>query len=232
MMRASACFALIALLCLAGPPPASAGEEDTHYDRINLSATATDEVENDLLVAVLFEQREGEDPAVLADQVNRVIAAGLARAKGTPGIKVQTLDYRTTPVYRKEVLTGWRVRQSIRLESSDSARLSRLIGELQASLQVESIAYRVSDGRRAQAEDRLIKEALAGFRHRATLVAGELGRPGYRLVRLDIGTQGAPIQPMLLRGMVAPAAAAPVLEPGTQRISVTVTGTVELKPGE
>jgi len=225
-------LALLLGFAWIGCTAAWAGDEESHYDRVNLSASASDEVENDLLVAVLFEQREGQDPASLAAQVNRAIAAGLERAKRIPGVKVQTLDYRTTPVYRKAVLSGWRVRQSIRLESRDTAALGRLIGDLQASLQVQSIDYRISEERRARAEDGLIKRALAGFGQRAKLIAGELGRPGYRVVSLNVATQGAPMQPMRLRMMAADAMAAPALEPGTQQLNVSVSGTVELKPGE
>jgi len=231
MSRLPVRLAFAALLALAGP--AGAGEQETHYDRISLSASASDDVENDLLVAVLFEQREGQDPASLAAQVNRAIAAGAERAKRVPGVKVQTLDYRTTPVYRKEVLSGWRVRQSIRLESPDTAALSRLIGDLQSSLQVQSIDYRISEERRARAEDGLVKEALAAFGHRANLVAAALGRQGYRLVTLNVVTQGRPpIQPMRMRLMAAQAVPPPALEPGTQQLEVSVNGTIELKPGE
>jgi predicted secreted protein len=221
----------ILALALGAAGSVGADEPPPTYDRIQLSASATTEVDNDLLVAVLYEQREGKDPVALADQVSRAVRAALKRAKQAPDIKVQTLDYRTTPVYSKQAMTGWRVRQSIRLEGRNAARIGQLISELQSDLQVASVGYQISPQVRSAAEDRLIQEAIGAFSRRAQLVAVGMGRPGYRLVEMSIQTQGrvAP-RPMAMRAMAAEMAPAPpMLEPGTQEVRVEVIGTVELK---
>ena len=54
----------------------------------------------------------------------------LDRAKQVAGVKVQTTQYHTNPLYNKKVISGWRARQSIRLESESADQLSDLIGEL------------------------------------------------------------------------------------------------------
>jgi predicted secreted protein len=212
-----------------------AADEDTlTYDRINLGVSAGREVENDTLVAVLYAQEEGNSAAQLADQVNRRIESAVKKAKQTPGIKVQTLDYSTNPVYRKQVLTGWRVRRSIRLESRDSAVLGELIGALQERLSVSNISYTVSPERRKQVEETLISEAITAFTKRAKRVSGELNRPGYRLVEMRINSAGPPIRPRMMRTMAAEgvsfSAAPPVIEAGTQRLEISINGTIELKP--
>ncbi|MGD8310696.1 MAG: hypothetical protein PVG98_14775, partial [Chromatiales bacterium] len=79
---------LIALAPVAGP---AAGERAAEYDRVSLSASASAQVENDTLVAVLYEQREGDDPAMLAGQVNRSIGRAVARVKQVEDVEVQTL---------------------------------------------------------------------------------------------------------------------------------------------
>jgi len=216
---------------MVGTNLAWAVEAPTTYDRIQLSASATGEVDNDLLVAVLYEQREGKDPLALADQVSRAVTAALKRAKKEPDIRVQTLDYRTTPVYSKRVMTGWRVRQSIRLEGRDAARMGQLISELQSQLQVESVGYQISPQARSAAEDRLIQEAIGAFSRRAKLVSLGMGRPGYRLVEMSIHTQDqVGPRPLAMRAMAADMAPAPPsLEPGSQKVRVEVSGTVELK---
>ncbi|MGD2082207.1 MAG: SIMPL domain-containing protein [Chromatiales bacterium] len=222
---------LIALAPVAGP---AAGERAAEYDRVSLSASASAQVENDTLVAVLYEQREGDDPAMLAGHVNRSIGRAVARVKQVEDVEVQTLEYQTTPVYRDQHLSGWRVRQAIRLESRAADRLSELVGELQADLQVQSVSYRVSDEQRREAEERLMRGAIQGFTRRAALVAAELGRPDYRLVSMEIDTGGQPVRPMEMRMLSARAApeVPPTLEAGTQTLEVTVRGTVELEPSQ
>ena len=209
-----------------------AEEQPLTYDRISLSANAGTQVENDTLVAVLYAQREGRDPAKLADEVNQQVRWAVERVKQAAGITLRTLDYHTSPVHRDGKLSGWRVRQSIRLESTDSARLSTLIGALQEKLAVQSVSHSISPASRRQAENRLIAEAIGAFNARASLVTKALDRDEYRLVRMEVNTSDRPIypRPMRARTMSMEAAAAPpVLEPGTQEVRVTVVGTIELQ---
>ncbi|UCF94892.1 MAG: SIMPL domain-containing protein [Desulfobacterales bacterium] len=210
----------------------SAADQPLTYDRISLSVSATAEVENDILVAVLFYQREGSEPGKLADDVNQTIAWALERARSAAEIQVQTLDYHTSPIYSKQTLTGWRVRQAIQLKSKDAAQLSELIGALQERLGVQSVGYRVSPERRRTVEDRLISEALQRFRQRAQLIAAALGRTEYRLVQIDVSTSEAPpVRPLQFRSAALSAettVAPPALEAGSETLDVAVHGTIEL----
>lgn len=45
------------------------------YDRINLSVSAGTEVENDMLVCVMYAQAEGNDASQLSQEINRSSAA-------------------------------------------------------------------------------------------------------------------------------------------------------------
>jgi predicted secreted protein len=221
-------FALLALFS-AGIP----ADQPLTYDRINLAVSSGREVENDTLVSIMYAQEEGNNPSRLSASVNRTIGQAVARAKQNPKIKVQTLEYNTTPVYRKQTLSGWRVRQSIRLESLDGAALSELIGELQASLAVGSISYAISPQRLKATEDELIGEAVTAFSSRAQMVAREMGRKGYRLVQMNINTPGNVSQPRQLRGMAMAMredAAPPTLEAGSRRVEVNINATIELNP--
>ncbi|MCU7808697.1 MAG: SIMPL domain-containing protein, partial [Candidatus Thiodiazotropha sp. (ex Semelilucina semeliformis)] len=125
------------LICLLISSMSFAEEQPVRYDQINLSAQASMEVDNDTLIAVLYAQKEGSDPSALTNLVNQEIASALDKAKATEGIKVQTLGYRTSPIYQQKRQTGWRVKQSIRLESRQSERLSQLFFRLQSSLDLE-----------------------------------------------------------------------------------------------
>jgi|UPI000760E1C6 predicted secreted protein len=225
---------LAGLLLLAAIPALQADEDATLYDRVRLAVSAEQQVSNDTLVAVLYVQTEGTNTAALANEVNRKMGWAIGQAKLADGVKSQTLDYRTNPIYRKQVLTGWRVRQSLRLESNDSTKLSDLIGTLQKQLAVESISYQVSSAARKVAQDELIEQALTDFRARAALVAKAWQRPSYRLVELNITSGGNIPQPrqmrMMAMEMAADAVSAPPLQAGTQQVQVNVSGVVELTP--
>lgn len=222
---------LFALVIGLAACPLQAGENEKHYDRISLSASASQEVGNDLIIAVLFSQQEGGRPERLAHAVNQAIGSAIQQAKAYPLIKAQTLDYTTSPIYRKQQIDGWRVRQSIRLTSSDAAAVSELIGQLQKSLAVQSIRYNISPKLRQETENRLTVKAIAAFRERASLIAKQFDRNSYRLVDININSTGVEPRPMFRQEMakMSSMAASPTLEAGTQKITVVVSGSVELQ---
>ncbi|MBL3588230.1 MAG: SIMPL domain-containing protein [gamma proteobacterium endosymbiont of Lamellibrachia anaximandri] len=225
---------LTSLLLVISISPAWAEDKDPTYDRVTLSVSAETKVGNDTLVAVLYSQKEGANTTKLAREVNQNLGWALDMTKQTADIKVQTLDYRTDPIYRKQVLQGWRVKQSLRLESRNSAALSDLIGKLQKRLAVESISYQVSPEKRKSSQDELIQQALADFRARAEMVAKAWERPGYRLVQININTSDHTPRPKMMRmaamEMSADAMPAPAIEAGSQTVRVSVSGVVELTP--
>ena len=232
-MPSRSTLALTFLATLVAGTHSAAHDAPLTFDRINFQVSATEEVENDTLVAIMYHERSGQQPTALADDVNRAIASAVELAKQKSDVKVQTLNYRQDPLYKNQKVVAWKVRQSIRLESTDITALSSLIGELQERLSVASLQYTVSRDVRRRVEDVLIAEALARFRRRGKLISEELGRPDYRIVSIDVVTSGAPPIPVRMRTMAAMAesskVAAPKLEPGVQTVTVQVSGIIELE---
>ena len=210
---------------------ASAGDKKPSYDRVNLSVSATDEIENDTLVVQLYVQKEGQIASQLAKQTNQDIEWAVQQAKQVAGIKVQTLDYHTSPTYRKQSQDGWRVRQSLRLTSQDTLAISQLIGDLQQRLMVENIRYKISQKRRDEAESRLTTQAIGAFKARAKLISTAWGHADYRLVQMDINTSGRAIQPRYRQEAVMASAdvGRPTLETGKQTVQIIASGTIELQ---
>jgi predicted secreted protein len=225
--------ALLSFFVCVAANSALAHDAAPTYDRINFQVSASEEIENDTLVAVMYYERSGQQPTAMADDVNRTIEQAVATAKENDAIKVQTLNYRQEPLYKNQTVTGWRVRQSIRLESTDVAALGTLIGELQKRLSVASLSYAVSPEVRARVEDTLITHALGRFAERGKLIAAELGRPDYRIVGMDVATARAAPGPVRMRAVASMAessgVAPPSLEAGVQTITVQVSGTIELE---
>ncbi|MCW8906323.1 MAG: SIMPL domain-containing protein [Sedimenticola sp.] len=216
-------------LCLSALQVFADGADAT-YDRISLSVAAGEEVTNDRIEATLFLQQEGNDPAQLAQRINRAISQALEKARDYPEVESRSLDYSTHPVYRNSSIVAWRVRQSIGLKSADSGAVSRLIGELQQTLSVAEIGYTISPERQRQVEAGLTAEAIARFRERAELIQRKMGYAGYRLVNMNIGSAGGgPRPPYPMRAMSLKAESAPALEAGSQRIEVQISGTIELQ---
>lgn len=111
---------------------ASFAQDDQVYDRINLSASASLDVENDLLIATVFAEVEDNNQADAANEVNEAISWAAARSREVAGIEIQTTNYTTRPVYANgRRIVGWVARQGLRLESEDAEALSALLGELQ-----------------------------------------------------------------------------------------------------
>lgn len=205
--------------------------EQNFYDRVQLSAEAVADAENDTLVAVLFAQQQGSDVAKLAAAVNQIMTRAIQRCKQVKAVEVRTLNYQTNPVYEKQHQTGWRISQSLELKSQDSHALGQLIGNLQETLMLESMSYEISPALRNKIEESLIGKAIASFSKRAQDITQHLGRKRYRLVRMQIDTAGVPRPPMQRQNFQAFAmdkAVSPAIEPGKQRITVTVDGVIEL----
>ncbi|MDR9437615.1 MAG: SIMPL domain-containing protein [Thiohalophilus sp.] len=222
--------ASLSLLCF-WPGVAAEASENSHYDRIHLSVSAQEEVDNDTLLAVLSAREEGEHLPTLADTVNRTVKQAIEQSKQVPAVEVRTLTYQTHPRYQKQRLIGWQVRQAIELKSGDIEALSTLLGGLQKTMTLDSLGYAVSSTRREAMEQTLISRAIKQFKQRAEHVTRQLGRKEFRLVEMDINTQGQAAQPRMMRSVSAmseSAVTAPVVEPGTQTLRVTLNATIEL----
>ncbi|HFC52992.1 MAG TPA: DUF541 domain-containing protein [Gammaproteobacteria bacterium] len=231
MSKATGIIALLLLYCFSS---GLAADDASSYDRVSLGAEASEEIANDTLVAILYLQQQGRNAAQVAERVNQAIAWGIERARErAAGIKIQTLGYQTSPVYQNGKLTGiWRIRQSLRLESKDSALLSELLGELQERLAIQHIGYQLSEESRGQAEQRLTEAAIASFKRKALLVARQFDARDYRIVSVNISPAGSRGRPIPMRyamdGMETKMASAPPLEAGEQTVRIGVSGVIEL----
>lgn len=226
--------AILFAIVLAGYStlPLADTSKPPQFDRISLSASASENIANDILVATLFAQQEGDKPATLSEKINKAIKWAIAIAKKHPEIEVRTQAYSTQPVYNKNRVVGWRVKQSIELKSKNIPLLSKLIGELQEQLSVQSMAYQVSDDLRQTAEDRLIAQAIHAFEQRAQLVKTTMRRSGYQLVDMDINTANGPAPRPYIRSSAlttnAVAKSAPTIVAGSKKLTVNIRGTVQL----
>ncbi|HYP69803.1 MAG TPA: SIMPL domain-containing protein, partial [Variovorax sp.] len=122
---------------------------------LQLSASGTVEVRQDLLSITLLATREGNDAAAVQAQIKQVMDAALAEARknAQPGqVEVRTGNFNVHPRYTRDGKTnGWQGTAELVLEGRDFARVSQLAGRLD-SLTVGNMFYGLSRETRAKAE--------------------------------------------------------------------------------
>lgn len=209
-------------LCLAGAAAAMT---------VDLSAEASATAVNDLLRATVAADVSGGTPAELAQRANAAIAEGLKTAKAYPAVKVRTGNAQSYPNYGKNgKIESWRMRSELLLESRDPVAMGELLGKLQTSLMMSGLSAAPAPETRAKAEERAMLDVIAAFHSRARIVAGAFGK-SYKIKTLSVGTQGGPVQPMMLKSqrMTTMAEAAPMpVEAGESQVTVVVSGQIEI----
>ncbi|NOR42419.1 MAG: DUF541 domain-containing protein [Gammaproteobacteria bacterium] len=229
-MKPLSYFAVIVTLLLSSNLYAHEAVKD--YNQISLDATASAEVDNDTMIVSLFAQEEGSKAASLSDKVNKKINWALLQLKQYADIKVETESYSTSPVYKKSQIIAWRVKQSIKLESTNMSLMSEVLGQLQQQLNLTGITFDVSRDKREQETQQLIDQALSAYDKRASQIANKLKHDGYKIVTMHVSTSTSPIQPRY-RSSVMMAESSSVVSPkvaaGDRTLSVRVNGTIELK---
>jgi uncharacterized protein len=173
-------------VCLA--LPAAAQESNGNGTKLVLSQTASREVEQDMLVALLVARAEKADAREAQAAVNEAMTAALSI------VAVEGVD-RVTGGYRvherrddRGDVQGWIAEQELRLRGRDSAELLQLVGRLQGQgLHLDGLLYELSTEARRMLENELTAEALAALRTRAQRVADTLGARVARIETLRIG---------------------------------------------
>lgn len=198
---------------------------------VEISAEASRSAANDLVRATLSAEASGTTPGELARQINRQISEALKTAKTFPSVKTQTGTSASYPIYAKGgKIEAWRMRSELALESSDTAALSELLGQLQLTLGVASLVVQPSAETHKKAEDLAMIDAIAAFKARAAVVADTLGK-SYRIKQMSVNTGGRVIQPVFrssAKSLAAEAAAMPV-EAGESQVTASIAGQIELE---
>ena len=213
---------------------ANADEKEVLYDVYTLSASAQSEVKNDLMTVNLVAQAEGSDAAQVADSINGTMAWAVIQLKPFSTIKTETRDYRTNPKYagKPARIVGWNAIQMLQLESSDFEAMGSAIQKLQERLQVQGMNLSVKPSTQKKAEDALINEAMNAFKQRALLVQQNMGAPGFRVININIGTEGHSSNfrqfETMSRG-ASSVSSAPAIEAGASTVNVRIDGSIQLE---
>jgi predicted secreted protein len=205
---------------------------------VSLSATASQDINQDLLVVTLNVMREGTQASEVQGQLKQVLEAALAEARKSAqatAMEVRTGAFSMYPRYNNQGrVNGWQGNAQLVLEGTDMARIAQVAGKLTA-LNVTGVDYGLSRATREASESALLAQAVARYRAKAQDVAKAFGMGSFTLgeVSVQSGEPGFENRPMpMLKAMRADAAeAAPLpVAPGKGTVSVTVSGSVVLQP--
>ncbi|HEV2546512.1 MAG TPA: SIMPL domain-containing protein [Stellaceae bacterium] len=220
---------------LAQAPAAPLPESAT---LLHLGEPAQRFVTRDQLRAVLRVEAVDADAAKLQADINRRLAASVAKAKSVTTLRVETSGYSVYPelgpsVVSKARTNQWHGSASLSLIGQDAAPLLGLVGELQKEgLVLSSLAYELTPAAARAVEMELTDEALAHLKDRAAKIAATLGLSVERIRDLRVGNAlgTQPVPRIFAQQMAAASAPAPVAEPGEATVTVTVDADIVLVP--
>ncbi len=203
---------------------------------VQLSASGTVEVAQDLLTISMSTTREGSDASTVQAQLKIALDAALAEAKkaALPGqLDVRTGPFNLGPRYGRDgKISGWQGTTELVLEGRDFARISATAGKIQ-TLTVGSVGFSLSREQRTRVEGEAQSQAIERFKAKATDIAKGFGFSGYTLreVSVNANDQGYVPRPrmMALEARAAVADAPVPVEAGKSSVVVTVSGAVQLK---
>ena len=203
---------------------------------VQLSASGSVEVQQDLLSISMATTRDGPDAGTVQNQLKVALDTALAEAKKSaqPGqLDVRTGNFSLYPRYARDgKINGWQGTAELVLEGRDFARISTVAGKVQ-TLTMGNVAFSLSREQRTKVEGEAQSIAIDRFKAKAADIAKGFGFGGYTLreVSVNANDQGFVPRPRMM-AMEAKAASsdAPVpVEAGKSTVLVTVSGSVQLK---
>lgn len=232
---------LTALAFTAVSLPAVA--EPLNYNVVEFSESAVMEVARDTMTSRFQVRAEGKDRAAVNKEFTRKFNSFNSKSKNS-AFQSELLSRSAVPTYQynkgKRIQTGWIETADFKVESKDFSALNRLIADSQDEASLSHTYFSISKSKREDAIDEVSKAAILRFKDRAKNLAATLGFSNYKIVKLNLGHIGsrqtsdaaAPVAYKMARAVMAEAAdmAEPVGEssPGTEEISITVDGSIQM----
>lgn len=204
---------------------------------VQLAASGTVEVQQDLLTLTMSTTKEGPDANLVQTQLKTALDAALAEARkaAQPGqLDVRTGNFSLYPRYTRDGKSnGWTGSAELILEGKDFGRISSTAGKIQ-TLTMGGVAFGLSREQRAKVEGDAQAIAIDRFKAKAGDIAKGFGFAGYTLREVSVNANdqgGMPPRPrmMAMEAKASMADAAVPVEAGKSTVIVTVSGSVQLK---
>ena len=235
-MKTVRLIAACATLAVAGTAWAQNAVMPAPQNVLQLSASGTVEVQQDLLSMTLVTTRDAAEAGTVQTQLKAALDAALAEAKknAQPGqLDVRTGNFSLSPRYTKDgKINGWQGSTELVLEGRDFARITQTAGRI-STLSVGNVGFGLSREQRAKTETEAQNIAIDNFKQKAGELAKGFGFSGYTLREVSVNANDSgPIRPRVMamqaKSFSAADSAVPV-EAGKTNVVVNVSGSVQLK---
>lgn len=238
MKKYSKLIAASAIMACAGAVFAQNVPPGEVRNVVQLSATGTVEVQQDLLVLNLSTSKEGAEAAGVQSQLRQALDAALAEAKRSaqPGqLDVRTGPFGLYPRYGKDgKINGWQGRAELVLEGRDFSRITATAAKM-STMAISQVSFGLSREARAKVEGEAQTQAIEQFKARAAELAKGFGFSGYSLreVAVNSNEMNPGPRPRMMAAeakMGSMAADAPMpVEAGKAQVIVNVSGSVQMR---
>ncbi|MFS8137120.1 MAG: SIMPL domain-containing protein [Thermomonas sp.] len=203
---------------------------------VQLTASGTVEVQQDLLTLNLTTTREGAEAAAVQSELKTVLDTALneARKAALPGqMDVRTGNFSLYPRYTRDGKTnGWSGTAELVLDGRDFARITSTAAKIQ-TMTMGGVGFGLSREQRAKVEGEAQAMAIERFKAKAGELARGFGFSGYTLreVSVNANDQNYPRPRMMaMQAKAESAADMPVpVEAGKSAVTTIVSGSVRLK---
>jgi len=226
-------LSLAAALAVLAAPGVQANEPPLS-NVVSLSASATVEVNKDLLNVTLGTTREGTDAAQVQAGLKQALDAALAEARrvAKPGdIEVHTGNFSLFPRYSpKGGINGWQGSAELVIEGKDIPGIAALTGKI-STLTIARVGSNLSREQREKVEAEVAAQAIARYRAKAAEYAKQFGFSGYTLREVNIGgsePQMYAAAPMARMKTLGVADESLPVELGKGNVTITVNGSVQM----
>jgi predicted secreted protein len=202
--------------------------------RVNLSASASVPVAQDMLTMSLSTLREGPDAQGVQAQLKTALEAALslARREARSGqMEVRTGRFSVSPRYGRDGKPGgWQGSAELLLEGQDVVRISETAGKIQ-TMTVSGVSWGLTPAQRQLVQAQAQAQVVAQFRQRASELAKAFEFSGYTLGEVSVNYDDAapPGRPLMMAERASASATPVPVEAGQSLVTVTVTGSVQLK---
>lgn len=203
---------------------------------LQLSASGSVEVQQDLLSLSLTTTREGAEAQAVQAQLKAALDAALTEARKTtqPGqMDVRTGTFGLYPRYSRDgKISGWNGTAELVLEGRDFARITQAAARMQ-TLTVGAVSFGLSREQRAKVEGEAQAAAIDRFKAKAAELAKGFGFSGYSLREVSVNSNDQGFVPrqrtMALEARAGQAEMPVPVEAGKSTVMVTVSGSVQLR---
>ncbi|AVS61640.1 SIMPL domain-containing protein [Paracidovorax avenae] len=231
--------AACAIAAVSGTAFAQNAARPAPQNVLQLAASGSVDVQQDLLVLTLAATREGADASTVQTQLRQALDAGLAEAKRAAQpeqMEVRTGQFGLYPRYGKDgKITAWQGRAELVLQGRDFSRITTTAGRIQ-SMPISQIAFDLSKEARARVQAEAQTRAIEEFKNRAGELAKGFGFSGYSLREVSVNSDEMSPGPRAPRMMAMQAKSSMMsadesvpVEAGKTQVVVHVSGSVQLR---